>query len=297
MSLTNSVADIIPIIRGLIDDKNRIDGRDSFRFNGSDNIFTLTEDFVSESTIAVFQNGTQIASQDFTYNSDNNTVTIEFITSGESLNTDDNILITYDYFKKYSDIEYRRTHYMDYINAAFELNPEASFVGFKLLYIQNIKARDKLIEDPSYRKILLYRENELACFSSRLIAEETGQGNAKKGDIVLTDTVPFNQKEFEAFCKRRSDFYQKTRQLLAQIKRRRYFKSIKYIDIDYKDAVTTKGMRRTIDFIGADINFKTEPNTLKRNTNNIVERFNSPDKVMDYLKSIGKEEWAVEDIK
>ena len=105
MAITNSVSDVTTIIRGLIDDKNRIDGRDSYVYNGSDNVFTLTEDFPSESTIVVFQNSTQIDSQDFSYDSDNNQVTIEFITSGESLNTDDNILITYDYFKKYSDTE------------------------------------------------------------------------------------------------------------------------------------------------------------------------------------------------
>lgn len=102
--ITNSVSDIIPIIRGLIDDKNRIDGRDPFVFNG-DNVFTLTEDFVSESTIAVFQNSSQIPSQDFTYDSDNNQVTIVFISSGLSLNEDDNILIKYNYNKKYSDTE------------------------------------------------------------------------------------------------------------------------------------------------------------------------------------------------
>lgn len=104
--ITNSVSDIIPVIRGLIDDKNRIDGRDPFVFNGNDNVFTLTEDFVSESTIAVFQNSIlQLDSQDFSYDSDNNQVTIVFISSGLSLNEDDNILIKYNYNKKYSDTE------------------------------------------------------------------------------------------------------------------------------------------------------------------------------------------------
>ena len=105
MSITNSITDIIPVIRGLIDDKNRIDGRDSYVFNGTDNIFTLTEDFVSESTIVVFQNSIQLDSQDFSYDSDNNQVTIIFISSGFSLNEDDNILIKYNYNKKYSDTE------------------------------------------------------------------------------------------------------------------------------------------------------------------------------------------------
>ena len=99
MSLTNSVADIIPIIRGLIDDKNRIDGRDSDVFRG-DNVFTLTEDFVSETTIIVFVNGTLLGSGNFSYDSDTNQVTIT-----SSLVEDDMILIKYHYFKKYSDTE------------------------------------------------------------------------------------------------------------------------------------------------------------------------------------------------
>ncbi len=97
--ITNSVSDIIPVIRGLIDDKNRIDGRDSDVYRG-DNVFTLSEDFPSESTITVFVNGSQLGSGDFSYDSDNNQVTIT-----SSLSTDDNILIKYNYFKKYSDTE------------------------------------------------------------------------------------------------------------------------------------------------------------------------------------------------
>jgi hypothetical protein len=104
VSITNTVSSITPIIRGLIDDKLRIDGRDSYIYT-EDNIFTLTEDFPSEATITVFKNSVEIASQDFSYDSDNNQVTITFITSGESLNTDDVILIKYSYYKKYSDTE------------------------------------------------------------------------------------------------------------------------------------------------------------------------------------------------
>ena len=105
MAITNSVTSVITIIRGLIEDKSRIDGRDSFPPFSGDNVYTLSEDFPSASTITVFVNSVEIDSQDLSYNSDNNQVTIEFITSGISLNTDDNILITYNYFKKYSDIE------------------------------------------------------------------------------------------------------------------------------------------------------------------------------------------------
>ncbi len=97
MSLTNSVIDIIPIIRGFINDKSRTDGRDSY-INKTSNIFTLTEDFIDSSTITVFVNTNQITS--FTFDADNNQITIT-----SALTLDDTVLIKYNYFKKYSDTE------------------------------------------------------------------------------------------------------------------------------------------------------------------------------------------------
>ena len=99
MSIENTVQSVTNIIRGLIDDKLRIDGRDSYIYQG-DSVFTLTEDFVSSSTITVFKNGTQLSSGDFSYDSDNNQVTIS-----ASLSNNDTILIKYHYYKKYSETE------------------------------------------------------------------------------------------------------------------------------------------------------------------------------------------------
>ena len=97
--IENTVASVISFVRGLIDDQTRTDGRDSYIYSSS-NIFTLTEDFVSSSTIAVFKNGVELSGGDYTYDSDNNTITISV-----SLSENDTILITYDYYKKYSDTE------------------------------------------------------------------------------------------------------------------------------------------------------------------------------------------------
>lgn len=97
MSIENTVTSVTSIIRGLIDDKLRTDGRDSEIYQG-DNVFTLSEDFVSSSTITVFIGGTETTN--FTYDSDNNQVTIS-----ASLSNDDTVLIKYHYYKKYSDVE------------------------------------------------------------------------------------------------------------------------------------------------------------------------------------------------
>lgn len=104
MSLSNSVTDITTLIRGLIKDQARTDGRDAFEFD-SDNKFTLSESFPSEASIRVFVNGDEITDDDWEYDSDNNQVVIDFATSGVELATDDIVLILYSFFKKYSDAE------------------------------------------------------------------------------------------------------------------------------------------------------------------------------------------------
>lgn len=119
MSLSNTTTDLIPIIRSLIKDQARNDGRDTYEYLG-DNQFTLSECFINESSIIVYKNGSVVASADYSYSATSNQVIIDFITSGESLNTNDIILITYSFYKKYSD-----TEILAYINSSlsyFALN-------------------------------------------------------------------------------------------------------------------------------------------------------------------------------
>lgn len=97
MSLENTVSSVTTIIRGMINDLLKTDGRDSFIYE-SDSVFTISEDFISSATISVFVNGTETSG--FTYDSDNNQVTIT-----DSLTVNDTILIKYDFYMKYSDTE------------------------------------------------------------------------------------------------------------------------------------------------------------------------------------------------
>jgi len=97
MALTNTVASVTTIIRGLIQDKLRTDGRNVFTYT-SDNRFRLTKDFVSSSTIIVTVNGTPTTN--FTYDSDTG-----YLTIADSLSANDIVIITYSYYSEYSDAE------------------------------------------------------------------------------------------------------------------------------------------------------------------------------------------------
>lgn len=103
----NTVSNITRLVRALLKDRLNPSGRDTFIFQGSAN-FTLTEDFVSSSTIKVYKNGTLLTTG-YSYNSSTNILTITAI-----LSTNDIILITYSFYDKYSDAEIT-----DYIESSF----------------------------------------------------------------------------------------------------------------------------------------------------------------------------------
>lgn len=107
MSNWNELVTIRRLVRALLKDRLRIDGRDAYKFDG-DAHFTLSEDFPDSATVKVFKNGT-LLSTGYSYNSSTNIVTITTI-----LATNDTILITYSYFDKYSDSELT-----DYIESSF----------------------------------------------------------------------------------------------------------------------------------------------------------------------------------
>jgi hypothetical protein len=103
----NEIVNINRLVRSLVKDRLRSDGRDSYIFLGSGS-FTLTEDFPSSSTIKVYKNGTLLTTG-YSYNSSTNILTITAI-----LATNDIILVTYAYYDKYSDSEIT-----DYIESSF----------------------------------------------------------------------------------------------------------------------------------------------------------------------------------
>lgn len=104
MALTNTISSLIQTIRGLIHDLQKTNGRDSFEYIGDD-VFTISESFISSSSINVYVNGTIIDEDDWSFDSDKNQITIDFVDSSSSLSEGDIIIITYNYYRKWSDTE------------------------------------------------------------------------------------------------------------------------------------------------------------------------------------------------
>jgi len=99
-----TTASIITILRGIIKDLEITDGRNAFVY-ATDSSFKLDSDRVSSTGMKVYKNGTELSSDDWAYNSDTNKVTITIVTSGVTLIAGDNIIVTFNYFGKYSDTE------------------------------------------------------------------------------------------------------------------------------------------------------------------------------------------------
>ncbi|MCX6711635.1 MAG: hypothetical protein NT139_01180 [Candidatus Woesearchaeota archaeon] len=107
MSNWSELVTIRRLVRALLKDRLRVDGRDSFQFLGSAS-FTLSEDYPDSATIKVFKNGTLLTTG-YSYNASTNILTITSL-----LSTNDIILITYSFYDKYSDAELT-----DYIESSF----------------------------------------------------------------------------------------------------------------------------------------------------------------------------------
>jgi hypothetical protein len=174
--------------------------------------------------------------------------------------------------------------FVDEVIAKLATTPIA---GFKLMLNQHPRFMSELIDDPAYAKILLYRANHLASFSSEKIARTTGQGAAREGEDVKRAKVRFRKGEFRRFLRKREEQLEDVRRQLAGAGGGRF-------EIEYLELVEGDGVTRVLDFLGAQSDCDVKPRTIRRNPSNLLERFDNPDDVLKELASMGAEHWAIE---
>jgi len=189
--------------------------------------------------------------------------------------------------RRFHDHSYRQRRPLRFVEAVFALDPGAPVIGFKLMLSQSRKLRDRVIADTSVRKVLLFRENLLAAFSSTLIATVTGQGTARVGEPLQRARVPFSAADFEQFRVQRSEKEARVREQL-------HASGQEFLEVEYLEASTPEGQLRVLEFLGADQALPVEAGTAKRNTNVILDRFVNPDDVLAYLSLKGLERWQIE---
>lgn len=102
--ITNNLSDISRVVRFLIKDNLKTDGQNVFEYV-TDNAFNLSEIFVKADTIRVYLNNVLLDNADWDYDEDTNRVIVDPQSSGVELTKSDLILITYSYYRRYSETE------------------------------------------------------------------------------------------------------------------------------------------------------------------------------------------------
>jgi len=190
----------------------------------------------------------------------------------------------------FHELDYRQTHYRAYLDRFLSIPPENEMVGFKLIIAQHRGVLEHVINSDEYAIVLLYRENALASYSSKLVANATGQAVAKKGDPIKKATIQFERKDFERYWKRRQGFYDSARELLA-------VKGKDYLDIEYSRAMSKPGLEDLVIFLtGSNVDIRHAVGTEKRNPGAILDRFENRQEVENFLVEVDRLNWITEAI-
>jgi len=191
--------------------------------------------------------------------------------------------------ERFQQEDYLMRHWQEFLDTVIGHGREANAtaVGFKLMMNQSEIVRSALIEDESWSKILLKRENVLAVYSSNKIAKTTGQGSAGKFAEVKKAQVVFEAGEFERFYHKYEEGYDKVRQQLADCGQ-------DYLDTQYSEICKPEGMKALIRYLELDVEADWEVSTQKRNPSQLLERFTNPSVVTRFLDKISRRDWVVE---
>ncbi|MEM6334422.1 MAG: sulfotransferase [Planctomycetota bacterium] len=189
---------------------------------------------------------------------------------------------------KWRDDRYRFANGETFRDLVYATEPGYDWYGFKLHLGQGDGYVERAIGRPEEKLILLRRENLLAQFSSELIAQATGQGNANASTgEVKKARVDFVARDFDKHIKQSDARWSRLTEGIRSAGRDSVY-------LSYLDAVSGDGVGRALAYLGLEAASGLESNTVKRNTSRIVERFTNVDDVVSHLYRIGRPEWAEE---
>ncbi|MEO3474417.1 hypothetical protein AAFN86_21295 [Roseomonas sp. CAU 1739] len=161
-------------------------------------------------------------------------------------------------------------------------------LGIKLLPNHAPEVRRRIIADPGWRCIVLFRPNFLAVHSSQLTANRTGVW-ASAGQAPQADPPPLHF-EPRRFLSARENFRQFYQEVLTGLDAAgKPFLPLSYIDL--LDAVMLRNAARHAGAVGA---LEMSSRLVKQGRWDVVSAFDNRDLVLRTLDSIGRPNWAVE---
>ena len=164
-------------------------------------------------------------------------------------------------------------------------------VGFKIFRGHCDPIMDKLVNDASVRKVVLYRRNVLANFSSALAAKDSGKWGTRKSPEKQPDLrVHFRPQHFMRFHQRYVNFYKGIIETLN--KNREVFHVM-----DYEDINNPYLFAALVNYLGGDpeqCQERTRKPLKKQGRTDILSRFSNPDDVRTFLEKQKLLHWMYE---
>ena len=170
--------------------------------------------------------------------------------------------------------------------------------GFKIFMGHDKAVLESVLSDKSIRKIILYRANYLAVYSSEKIAEaencyvivnektaridQAAYDSTRKGEKAIFDKSEFNvrHRAYQEHYRRSVDTLNSTGQA--------------YLFMTYEDFLNESFFRRVFPFLGLSQPAVLETRMSKMNASDILSRFSNPEEVRAHLLEIGRLNWTHE---
>lgn len=188
---------------------------------------------------------------------------------------------------EWDDVTFRIANRRILMDRLFALAGAEDCFGFKHHINSVPEVCEAVIERPDIGKILLNRDNVLACYASHLKARAVGR--VKAGREAKPRKMKFHVERFERYMEVRKAAYGTwADRVVAGLG--------PSIRMEYNEARTREGMQRLVHFIGLDPSDISQAGTKKRGSDNIAARFENAEDVEKYLRAKGLEEWGTEEI-
>ena len=191
--------------------------------------------------------------------------------------------------EKYTDLHRRLNNISDFLYNIETKNLDCSSMwGFKVMQNQLGGYFPRLFEFEFDAFIVLRRDNALAQYSSEEIAKITGQGVAGRRAVVKKAKAIFDEKKFQKFTLKMRKDHKLLMSIISGL-------SIPILEVEYKSLQEPKISEELCHFLDLRPQKLTSFHQ-KRNSSNILERFENQVEVYDFLEKIGKQNFAKEDL-
>ncbi len=176
--------------------------------------------------------------------------------------------------------------FLEFVNR-HTFNKTVKTIGFKIFQGQNDKLLNILIEDKSWLKIILKRNNYLLNYVSKLEALKTGKYvSRKKHENTGKDiTVKVKFRNFNSFVRNGKHFYNRIEQKLQQ-------SGQDYYQVEYVNILSLKNRRNILRFLNVDPDPEyLKEVTVKQNKRKLEDRISNYGKIKKLFVKHGYNEY------